>query len=114
MSSYLPGLGSGGEGKYGGGGGDVEAALFPGIDSTEQMLRLGFIRKTFSIVSCQLALTALVAGVLMLNPGTQLYLARSIWIQVLLMLTSMLGLIPLYIYKDEHPTNLVLLGAWVS
>jgi FtsH-binding integral membrane protein len=114
MASYLPGLGSGEEGKYGGGGGDVEAALFPGIDSTEQILRLGFIRKTFSIVSCQLALTALVAGVLMINPATQLYLASSWWIQVLLFLASMLGLIPLYMYKDQHPTNLFLLAGWVS
>ena len=40
-SSYFPV----GENKY---GGDVENALFPGISSTENMLRLGFINKVSS------------------------------------------------------------------
>lgn len=112
MANFLPPFGS--SGKYG--SGDVEAgdALYPGIDATENMLRHGFIRKTFGIVSCQLALTALVTAVLMVNPATQVYLASSVGIQVALMLLTFLGLIPLYMYKAKHPTNLFLLAAWVS
>lgn len=29
------------------------------------------------------------------------------------MIISILGLIPVYIYKDQHPTNLILLAGWV-
>lgn len=112
MASYLPVFG--GEDKYGGGDVETGEALFPGIDRTENMLRLGFIRKTFGIVTCQLALTALVAGLLMANPTAQVYMATRVWVQVALLLASVLGLIPLHIYKNSHPLNLALLGAWVS
>lgn len=71
-----------------------------------------FIRKVFGIVSVQLLLTALVATGILLSPSTQQYLATSLWIPISLALVSMLGLIPLYIYKDRHPLNIVLLGAW--
>ena len=109
-SSYFPLFG---DNKYGGGDVETGSALYPGISSTENMLRLGFIRKVFGIVSCQLVLTAIVATFLVVNPSTQSYLASSIGIQIGLMLISMLGLIPLYIFKDKHPLNLGLLAAWV-
>lgn len=109
-SSYFPLFG---ENKYGGGDVETGSALYPGISSTENMLRLGFIRKVFGIVSCQLVLTAIVATLLIFNPSTQQYLASSVGIQIALMLVSMLGLIPLYMFKDKHPLNLGLLAAWV-
>lgn len=106
-SSYFP-IG----GKYG--GDDIEAgnALYPGISATENDLRLGFIRKVFGLVSCQLALTAAVALFLVLNPPLQHAMASSLAIQLTLMLVSIAGLIPLYIYKDRHPLNLGLLALW--
>jgi FtsH-binding integral membrane protein len=96
--------------------GDVETgnALYPGISATENEMRLGFIRKVFGIVTAQLLLTAAIALIIVLNPSTQQYLASSPGIQIGLMLASMLGLIPLYMYKDRHPLNLGLLAAWTS
>ncbi|KAH7617384.1 hypothetical protein Ndes2526B_g07986 [Nannochloris sp. 'desiccata'] len=96
--------------------GDVETgnALYPGISATENEMRLGFIRKVFGIVTAQLLLTAVVALAIILNPSTQQYLATSPGVQIGLMLSSFLGLIPLYIYKNRHPVNLVVLAAWTS
>lgn len=78
------------------------------------MLRLGFIRKVFGIVTAQILLTAVIAGALMVNPSAQQYLARSLAIQILLLVGSLVGLIPLYMYKDKHPLNMFLLAGWTG
>ena len=78
------------------------------------MLRLGFIQKVFGIVSAQLLMTATVAGVLMLSPSAQHYLAHSIAIQIFLMIGTLVGLIPLYMYKDNHPVNMFILAGWTG
>jgi FtsH-binding integral membrane protein len=95
---------------------DLEAGepLYPGIGATEQVLRMGFIQKVFGIVSIQLLLTATVAIGIINSPGAQQFLARSFWVPMLLMIASIAGLIPLYIYKDKHPINLMVLGVWTS
>lgn len=97
-------------------GGDIETgeALYPGASSTDNMLRWGFIRKVYGIVGMQLAVTVLVASFIVAHPALQLQLVNNVGIQVFLMVLSILGLIPLYIYKDRHPINLVLLAAWTS
>jgi len=65
-SSYFPMFGEGVKGESQ----DLEAGegLFPGISATENMIRLGFIRKVFGIVTIQLVLTSAVAGILMASP----------------------------------------------
>lgn len=96
---------------------DLEAGgslLFPGIDSTDNLLRWGFIRKVYGIVACQLALTALVATVVVLNSGLRNFLAGSMAVQLGLMLLTLLGLVPLYIYRHNHPKNLIFLGLWTA
>lgn len=106
-SAYLPLFGDKG-------GRDVESGLYPSISATENELRLGFIRKVFGIVAAQLTLTAAIALALMASPGTQAYLAASLGAQIALMAVSLLGLIPLYAFKDRHPLNLALLAAWTA
>jgi FtsH-binding integral membrane protein len=64
-------------------------------------------------VSIQLLLTATVAIGIINSPGAQQFLASSFWVPMLLMIASIAGLIPLYIYKDKHPINLMVLGVWV-
>lgn len=112
-SSYFPMFG---ERSKGLGMQDLEAGegLFPGISATENMIRLGFIRKVFGIVTIQLVLTSAVAGFLMANPSIQASLSSSLAWQICLLLASILGLIPLYMYKDKHPQNLIILGAWTT
>lgn len=100
--------------KYGGFGGDVESGLYPGISSTDNMLRWGFVCKVYGVISCQLVLTSIIAAIIMFNRPIQTFFLTSVWLQVLLMVATFALLIPLHIYKTSHPTNVVLLGAWTA
>ena len=95
---------------------DLEAgeALYPGISPTDNMLRLQFVNKVFSIVGCQLLLTAAVAAALLAHPSAQRALAASAGWQIFLLLGSVLGLIPLHAVRDRHPLNLFALAAWTA
>lgn len=109
-------MGFGGAGKFWGGGGssDVESGLplYPGIDSMDNALRWGFVRKVYGIISMQLLLTTIVAAAVVASPSAQRFLLANWGLQLGLLLLSMLGLIPLYAYRQSHPTNLLLLGCW--
>ena len=75
--------------------------------------RWGFVRKVYGILSGQLILSAVVSIIMMncVNPAS-----NSDTLVGLLVASSILSfvlMIPLYIYRQNHPTNLVLLGAWV-
>ena len=78
------------------------------------MLRLGFIKKVFGIVSGQLLLTAVVALGISSSRSAQLLLYNSPWIYYGLSLMSMLGLIPLFKLKDRWPHNMIALGLWYA
>lgn len=65
-------------------------------------------------MACQLVLTALVATVVVLNSGLRNFLAGSMAVQLMLMLLTLLGLVPLYIYRHNHPKNLIFLGLWTA
>lgn len=87
-------------------------ALYPGADSLDNTLRWGFIRKVYSIIALQLVLTTCVAAFVVFSKPTQHFLLANWGIQIALLLVSMLALIPLYIYRNSHPQNLVILGLW--
>ncbi|PSC76224.1 BI1 isoform A [Micractinium conductrix] len=95
-------------------GGDVESGtlLYPGADALDNQLRWGFVRKVYGIITLQLACTALVAAAITSSVSVQHYLSANWGWQIGAMVVSMLGLIPLYIYRQQHPTNLILLFAW--
>eukprot|EP00389_Voromonas_pontica_P003764 GDKH01005566.1.p1 GENE.GDKH01005566.1~~GDKH01005566.1.p1 ORF type:complete len:242 (+),score=32.77 GDKH01005566.1:120-845(+) len=46
-------------------------------DKTDQILRRGFIRKVYGILACQLLLTTVIGGVLVLNDAARLWLNRN-------------------------------------
>ena len=91
---------------------DVESGLYPGITPLDNALRLGFIQKVFGIVAFQLALTAAVATAINASHAAQSLLVANPWIYFLLSMTSILGLIPLFLLKDRHPHNLIALSMW--
>lgn len=68
----------------------------------------------YGIVASQLVLTALVSFSIVSSPATQHYLIRAPGIMITMMVLSFLLMIPLYMYKDKHPHNLVLLGTWTG
>lgn len=71
--------------SYKSGYGDIEtgfgqtAALYPGIPADENVLRWGFIRKVYGILSVQLVLTTVVAAMVVLNPPISLFFATHSW-----------------------------------
>lgn len=70
--------------------------------------------QVYGIVSSQLILTALVSFSIVSSPSTQRYLTHSPGLMIAMMVLSFLLMIPLYMYKDKHPHNLVLLGSWTG
>lgn len=68
----------------------------------------------YGIIAIQLVLTAAVASVVVFNTGVQHFMLRNVGVQIALLLVSILALIPLYIWRQSHPLNLVLLGLWTS
>lgn len=68
--------------------------------------------QVYGIISMQLVLTTLVAAAVVASPSAQHFLLTNWGLQLGLLLLSMLGLIPLYAYRQSHPTNLILLGCW--
>lgn len=68
--------------------------------------------QVYGIIAAQLVLTTIVAAVVVTQPSVQHFMLRSVGLQFGLLLASMLGLIPLYIYRNSHPANLALLGVW--
>lgn len=95
-------------------GASEDAPLLPGISKTENSLRWGFIRKVYGIVATQLVLTAVISFAIMSSPATQAFLARSPGLLLALALVPLVLLIPLHMYKDKHPTNLLLLGLFTA
>ncbi len=91
---------------------DLENGLFPGISPIDNMLRLGFIKKVFGIVSSQLLLTATVALAISGSRSAQVFLYSSPWIYYGLSLLSVLALLPLFKLKDSWPYNMIALGLW--
>eukprot|EP00891_Asterochloris_glomerata_P008634 jgi/Astpho2/8634/e_gw1.00126.46.1_t len=108
--SSLPGLQAG---SYR----DVESGLedrplMPGVSQLDNMLRWGFIKKVYGIISFQLLATVAVSCVIMFNQPAQNFVTGSLPFQICIMLGTLLGLIPIYFYQKKHPHNLILLGLW--
>lgn len=115
--------------------------LVPGLNKLDNMLRWGFIKKVYGIISAQMVLTVAVASIIIFNEPVGHFVTTSAPFQISVFAFSFLGkavskitvdaliqclsachnclkplagLIPLYFYQRKHPLNLVLLGVWVS
>lgn len=84
--------------------------LYPGATPTENMLRMGFIRKVYGILSTQMIVTTIVAGFVCLTPGVQATIVASPGLHMLSAFLPIATLIPLMCYKNSHPLNLGLLA----
>eukprot|EP00238_Polyblepharides_amylifera_P006256 CAMPEP_0196579656 /NCGR_PEP_ID=MMETSP1081-20130531/24160_1 /TAXON_ID=36882 /ORGANISM="Pyramimonas amylifera, Strain CCMP720" /LENGTH=254 /DNA_ID=CAMNT_0041899303 /DNA_START=158 /DNA_END=922 /DNA_ORIENTATION=+ len=86
--------------------------LYPGVSQAENILRLGFIRKVYGILSAQMVLTAAVSGTIVLNDSIKNAMVQTPGLLFLAAFLPLVGLIPLYCYRNSHPLNLALLAAW--
>jgi len=90
----------------------IPEPLAPNFSQGENMLRLGFIRKVYAILSAQLILTAAVAGWIASSPSTRDAIMQTPGMMTLAGIAPFLGLMPLFCYRNSHPLNLGLLAVW--
>ncbi|BBN11386.1 protein lifeguard [Marchantia polymorpha subsp. ruderalis] len=87
-----------------------KGALYPGHSSEDIMLRWGFLRKVYGILSMQMILTTIVASVVVFTESVKDFFIRSPFLLIFLAFVPLILMIPLYYYHKSHPTNLALLG----
>jgi len=81
-------------------------------DNVDKMLRMAFIRKVYTILTLQLAITTAVASYLSLNEAARFFVFSNpglLWVAFGL---SFGTIIALFCYKQRHPYNMILLGVF--
>ena len=76
--------------------------------------RMGFLRKVYGLLSVQLAMTTLVAGVCLFNPAVKALIHSNPWLIMVAFILSLVLLVALHVKRKEAPLNLILLAAFVS
>eukprot|EP00245_Coleochaete_scutata_P014738 TRINITY_DN6370_c0_g1_i1.p1 TRINITY_DN6370_c0_g1~~TRINITY_DN6370_c0_g1_i1.p1 ORF type:complete len:236 (-),score=40.56 TRINITY_DN6370_c0_g1_i1:609-1316(-) len=97
-------------------GEDIETGSFLAGSSAEfdSNLRWGFVRKVYGILSVQFILTAIVGCTVVFNKELREGILGSTGILIALAVLQFGLLIPLWFYRQSHPLNLILLGAWTT
>lgn len=91
-----------------------QPSLYPNINRDENAMRWAFIRKVYIILSLQLILTAVVAGVVAFYHPVSEFLVRTPGLIIAMAFLPFILLCPLYCYSEKHPINLVLLAFFTA
>jgi len=75
-------------------------------------VRLGFIRKVYSILTVQLMVTTATCALFLSSEAIKLFVQRSQWVVMLCFISSLALIIGLHVKRHQHPVNLYLLGAF--
>ena len=68
-----------------------DVPLVPGLNKLDNMLRWGFIKKVYGIISAQMILTVIVASVIIFNEPVQHFVTSSAPFQISIFAFSFLG-----------------------
>lgn len=68
-----------------------DVPLVPGLNKLDNMLRWGFIKKVYGIISAQMILTVIVASVINFNEPVQNFVTSSAPFQISVFASSFLG-----------------------
>mmetsp|Transcript_581 Transcript_581/g.1227 ORF Transcript_581/g.1227 Transcript_581/m.1227 type:complete len:340 (-) Transcript_581:80-1099(-) len=92
------------------------------VSDYSQIVRKGFIRKVYGILSIQLLITGFICAVVLFQEGPTVNgfktlgwgstLARSTGLYICIFILSIALLFALFCYKSAYPINFYLLGAW--
>jgi len=92
------------------------------VAEMSQIIRRGFIRKVYGILSVQLLFTCFICAAILFHQGPAVNgyatlgwgstLARSSGLYWCIFILSIALLVALFCYKSKYPTNFYLLGAW--
>ncbi|XP_057538858.1 protein LIFEGUARD 4-like [Amaranthus tricolor] len=96
-----------------GAAGDIETGqLYPNMMENAQF-RWAFIRKVYVIIAIQMILTAIVASVVVFVRPISHYLISTpsgLAIYIVILISPIIIMCPLYAYMKRHPINFILLG----
>jgi FtsH-binding integral membrane protein len=92
---------------------DIELGAGDAVDAhVQRQMRLGFIRKVYGILTCQLALTTIVCSVLALNGACRRFVMTTPSLMYIGMFGSLGVFLALMAFKNQHPLNAQLLFVW--
>jgi len=73
-------------------------------------IRMGFLRKVYGILSVQLILSTVTAGIIRFSPWSHFHIRENPWVVMVMLFSSMVLLVCLHIKRKETPVNFILLG----
>ncbi|KAJ3417013.1 Transmembrane BAX inhibitor motif-containing protein 4 [Chytridiales sp. JEL 0842] len=82
------------------------------VKDADLRVRMGFVRKVYSILAAQLGLTTIVSALFMYSPAIKSFVQENTWMLILSTILSFATLIPLFIYRRHAPLNMYLLTAF--
>ena len=83
------------------------------VHGAAKHIRMGFLRKVYSLLGLQLVLTTIIAAVCMLTPPITAFVHDNPWLLLMNFIVSIGLMIALAVKRREAPLNLVLLAAFV-
>ncbi|XP_023338547.1 protein lifeguard 4 [Eurytemora carolleeae] len=95
-----------------GGGLKNDFAFNNNVAGASKLIRLGFMRKVYGLLSIQLSITTLIGAALILTPGVKEMVQANSWMLFPAFFLSFGLLIALQVKRKVHPTNLILLAAF--
>ncbi|KAM3571811.1 hypothetical protein VYU27_006149 [Nannochloropsis oceanica] len=93
-------------------GGFGEQTVSPFMAKAEKQMRMAFIRKVYTILSCQLLLSALFCAYVTLDGAANAFVLSHQGLYVLGIVASVVVLLLLMCYRSYYPVNLGLLAIW--
>ncbi|XP_022113763.1 protein lifeguard 4 [Pieris rapae] len=82
------------------------------VMNADKDIRLGFIRKVYSLLTVQLLVTVAIASVFLLVKPVQVFIHSNEWMVLIAFVLSMGTLLALIVKRREYPTNLYLLAGF--
>ncbi|XP_075251874.1 protein lifeguard 4-like [Convolutriloba macropyga] len=76
------------------------------------LIRLGFIRKVYSILTAQLFATVVVCSLFMLNESSKVFIQNNQWLVILTAIGTFGVLIAMQINRNNYPMNFILLATF--
>lgn len=84
----------------------------PKVINSSIKVRMAYLRKVYTILSVQLALTTVISVFIMLMPAMLEFVIRNQWVLLVNGLAGMFCAFALISKRNEYPTNFYLLGAF--
>lgn len=82
------------------------------VDSCDLIIRMGFIRKVYTILFTQIAATTAVGAIMMSNTAIKTWVQTNQWMMITAVVFSFISLFALFWKRQSYPTNFALLGAF--